>query len=90
MLEKRQGSRKPAVHITDADFEDNLALITNYMEQAQLLLSRLEMAAETIGLHANWKKTENMLFNQDEAELKTLSGDFLKQVHDSNILVCGL
>ena len=74
MLEKRQGSRKTAAYITNADFADGLALISNYMEQAQLLLSRLEMAAETIGLHANCKKTHYMLFNQDEADLKTLKG----------------
>ena len=73
MLEKRQGSRKTAVYSTNADFADDLALISNYMEQAQLLLSRLEMAAETIGLHANCK-TQYMLFNQEEADLKTLRG----------------
>ena len=82
MLEKRQGSRKPAVYITDADFADDQALISNYVELAQVLLSRLEIAAETIGLHANCKKMELMLFNQDETDLKTVSGDLLKQVHD--------
>ena len=34
MLEKRQGSRKPAVYITDANFADDLTLISKYMEQA--------------------------------------------------------
>ena len=29
MFEERQGSRKPAVYITDADFGDDLALISN-------------------------------------------------------------
>ena len=81
-LEKKQDSTKPALYITDTDFADNLALISNYMEQAQLLLSRLEMAAESIGLHANCKKMEYMLYSQDERDLKTLSGDLLKQVHD--------
>ena len=33
MLEKRQGSRKPAVYITDANFADDLTLISKYMEQ---------------------------------------------------------
>ena len=56
MLEKRQGSRKPAVCIIYADFADDLALILNYMKQAQLFLSRLDMAAEIIGLHANSQK----------------------------------
>ena len=86
MLEKRQGSRKLAVYITDADFADDLALTSNNMEQAQLLLSRLEMAAETTGLHENCKKTEYILFNQDETYLKTLSGDLLKQVPDFKYL----
>ena len=53
MLEKTQVSRKPAVYITDADFADDLTLISNYMEQDQLLLLRLEMAAGNIGLHEN-------------------------------------
>ena len=35
MLEKREGSRKPAVYITHAGFANDLALISNYMEQAQ-------------------------------------------------------
>ena len=86
MLEKKQFSREPAEYITDADFADDLELISNYMEQAQLLLSRLEMAAEAIGLHENCKKTEHMLLNQDETDLKTLSGDLLKQVHDFKYL----
>ena len=81
ILEKRQGSRKPVVYITDADFADDLTLISNYMEQAHLLLPRLEMAVETIGLLAKYKKTEYMFFSQDETDLKTLSGDLLQQVH---------
>lgn len=28
------GSRKPAIFITEADFPDNLALLSNYMEQS--------------------------------------------------------
>ena len=44
------------------------------------------MAAETIVLHANCKKTEYMLFNQDEIDLKPMSGDLLKQVHDFKYL----
>ena len=58
MLEKRQGSRKPALYITDADFADDLTLISNYMEQAQIMLTRLEIAEETVGLHTNCKKTK--------------------------------
>jgi len=38
MVEERQSSRKPTVYITDADFADDLALLSNYIEQAQLFL----------------------------------------------------
>ena len=44
------------------------------------------MAAETIGFHANCKKADYMLFKQDETDLKTLTGDLLKQVHDFKYL----
>ena len=65
MLEKRQGSRKPALYITDADFADDLTLISNFMElvpyswkSRKLMLTRLEIAKETVGLHINCKKTK--------------------------------
>ena len=44
------------------------------------------MAVENVGLHANCKKMEYMLFDQGETDLKTLSGDLLKQVHDLKYL----
>ena len=86
MLEKKQDSRKPAVYITDADLADDHALISNCMDQDQLLLSRLEMATKTIGLHTNCKNTKFMLFNQGEPDLKAPSGDLLKQMHDFKYL----
>lgn len=82
----RQGSRRPATHITDADFADDLALLSNYVEQAQLLLLRLEIAAEAVGLHVNYKKTQYMLYNQADADLVTLEGKNLKQVEDFKYL----
>ena len=46
----------------------------------------VEMAVENVGLHANCKKMEYMLFDQGETDLKALSGDLLKQVHDLKYL----
>ena len=43
-----QSTRHPATYITDTDFADDIALTTNYLEQAQLLLLRLEVAAEAV------------------------------------------
>ena len=86
MLEERRSSRKPATYITDADFADDLALLSNDMVQAQTLLTRLEKAAETIGLHINSKKTEYMLINQADSGLKSLGYKQLKKVDDFKYL----
>ena len=85
-LTERQSRRHPEVNITDADFADDLALMSNTLEQAQLLLLRLEIAAETVGLHVNFKKTEYMRFNQEEGEVVTLDGNRLKEVVDFKYL----
>ena len=47
-LTPRQSSRHVATYITDTDFADDLALISDYLEEAQLLLLRLEVAAKTV------------------------------------------
>ena len=56
------------------------------MEQAQLLLQRLEIAGEAIGLHINCKEKEYMMFNQANTELKSQGGEILKQVEDFKYL----
>ena len=56
------------------------------MEQAQLLLQRLEIAGEAIGLHINCKEKEYMMFNQANTELKSQGGELLKQVEDFKYL----
>ena len=49
ILEKREGSRKPAVSITDAGFANDLALVSNYVEQAQRYF------------HQDWKWQQKLL-----------------------------
>ena len=85
-LDRSRSRRHPAKVICDTDFADDLALLSNSLEQAQELLTRLENAAKQIGLHINNSKTEYMLFNQDEGDLKTLDGDVLNQVEDFQYL----
>ena len=41
MLEKRLGCRKSTIFFTDQDFHDHLALLLNYMEQAQLFFTEI-------------------------------------------------
>ena len=49
-LYPRRSSRNPAIHLTDAGFADDLALISNSIQNAQTLLNSLESAANCVGL----------------------------------------
>ena len=56
--------RYPATTITDADYADDIAILTNTPDQAETLLHSLERAAASIGLDVNAHKTEYMCYNQ--------------------------
>ena len=49
--------------ITDADYADVIALLTNIIAQDETLLHSLERATAGIGLHVNAHKTEYMSSN---------------------------
>ena len=59
-LTKKRSRRYPAETITDADYADDIAILTNTPNQAETLLHSLEWAAAGIGLHVNAHKTEYM------------------------------
>ena len=90
-LHPRKSSRHPAVHLTDADFADDIALISNCIENAQTLLNSLESAANCVGLYLNNSKTEYMDYTKsnnsiDNMIIKTISGYILKRVDDYKYL----
>ncbi|GFR79620.1 hypothetical protein ElyMa_002292600 [Elysia marginata] len=74
--------------ICDADFADDVALMSNNVNQAQklLTLTGLERAARQIGPHINSSKTKYMFFNQDKGEQKTIGGEVLNKVEDFRYL----
>ena len=78
-LTKKRSRRYPAKTITDADYTNDLAILTNTPSQAETLLHSLEQAAAGIGLHVNAHKTEYMGFNQT-GNISTLDGSSLKLV----------
>ena len=87
MYQPRKSSRYPALHITDADFADDIALLSDNLQGAQSLLSSLESAANCTGLHLNETKTEIMPVNIcNNQEIKTLSENILKSVEDYKYL----
>ena len=56
-LKPSASRRYPALKITDADYADDLALISDSITGATALLHYLEIAAADIGLHINAAKT---------------------------------
>ena len=77
--------RHQAIIIIDTDFADDIALISDNLEKAQLLLLRVEIAADIIGLHVNEKKTEFMIINDVEGDLLILQGNALERVDDRGL-----
>ena len=63
-LVRRKSRRHHPIIITDTDFADDTALISEQISQAQVMLNRVETETRKIGLFLNEKKTETMQFNQ--------------------------
>ena len=63
-LTKKRSRRYPEKTITDADYADDIAILANTPNQAEILLHSLERAAAGIGLYVNAHKTEYMCYNQ--------------------------
>ena len=86
-VQRQRSRRVPAVVISDLDFADDLALLSEEIEQAQKVLLRLETEAEKVGLFCNAKKTEVQAFNQDHpVETKAKNGEMLKEVQNFKYL----
>ncbi|KAL5260789.1 hypothetical protein ACHWQZ_G010818 [Mnemiopsis leidyi] len=88
IITPRQSRRIPAVTVTDLDFADDLALLSNTIQEAQSLLNDLEVAAEKVGLCMNSSKTEFMTINIDseKALIKSKGGHSLEHVDDFKYL----
>ena len=74
-LLKTKNRHYPAETITDADYTDDQALLTNTPAQAESLLHSLEQAAGGISLHMNTNKTVHI------ATFKWQASKISRQVH---------
>ena len=79
-LTKERSRSYPGQIITDADYADDIALLSNAPDQAETLLHSLERATAGIDLHVNAHKMEYMSFNQ-RGDISTLNGSSLKVVY---------
>ena len=82
----RRSRRIGPLNITDLDFADDIALLSDTAAQAQELLRKVENAACCVGLHMNVKKTQFMTFNQPDVEIRTVDGSSLEEVNDFKYL----
>ena len=57
-LTKKTSTRYLTKTITDADYADDIAILSNAPAQVETLLHSLERATAGIGLHVNAQKTE--------------------------------
>ena len=80
-IEKRRSRRQHPIIITDTDFADDIALISEHISQAQEMIIRVETETGRIGLFLNEKKTETMQYNQEyETPIIGKSGGVIKVV----------
>ena len=71
--------------LTDADFADDLALLSDKIGNAEKLLKILETAAASVGLYMNTTKTKFIAVNT-EGTITAQNGCDLEQVNDFNYL----
>lgn len=61
--------------LTDIDFTDDIATISEEMDHAQDMLRSIELEGTKSGLKLNVKNTEMMLSNQDVQNVKSKDGN---------------
>ena len=85
-VNNRLCSRKPAEVITDLDFADDIALLSDTNKEAQELLTRVEKAASSTGLQMNVTKTKIMQYNQPKIAIRSLDNTEIDTVEDFQYL----
>ena len=80
-LIERRSKRYPAIQITDVDYADDLARVTNTTNEAiLLLLHNIEKGAKEIGLFINTGKTKFIsIYQRINEVIKSLTVRILKK-----------
>ena len=76
---------QPAKYITDVDFADEFALISDLVTNAESLLQSLEKAESLVGLHCSESKTE-FISTSPNCSLRSSAGTNITQVKDFKYL----
>ena len=90
LFQKCRTSRPPAIHITDLDYADDIAVLDSSKDGLQEATTKISNFGREAGLRINSKKTNTMVigkfhnqrpFPHDEMLELTISGDPLEQVN---------
>ena len=83
----RRSRRHPKEVLADLDFADDIALLSDAIEQAQELLLRVETECSKVGLGLNGPKTKYVAYNTEaQHQLRTRDGTVLEQKDDFKYL----
>ena len=82
----RRSRRVPPVMVTDLDFADDIALISDTAEKARELLLAVERECRQIGLRLNAKKTKVIAYNINDTTITTLGGEVIDVKEDFKYL----
>ena len=83
----RKSRRHPKEVMADLDFADDIALLSDAIDQAQQLLLKVELECKKVGLGLNGPKTKSLAYNVDDlSPLKTLDGTELEWKKDFKYL----
>ena len=85
-LSQRRSSRHPAIHITDIDYADDIAVTADTIKDAEKMLHQIEEAAEDIRLKINSDKTEYMSLNSKSDNMISRNGNSIKNVDNFKYL----
>lgn len=86
-LERRRSRGIGPKVLTDLDFADDIALLSEEIQQAQELLFRVERSVAKVGLAMNAGKTKVMSFNiKSKVDINTANGTHLEEVDDFRYL----
>jgi Reverse transcriptase (RNA-dependent DNA polymerase) len=88
LIKERDGSRKPAITLSDLEFADDIALVAETAEEAQKMLNSVDREARLAGLRINILKTKWMVFGDLAASSFNLfvSGQKIEKVNDFKYL----
>lgn len=71
--------RYPTVKFTDADYVNNLAITSDHLKDAKMLLQQLQKTTDEIELFVKAKKTEFIYYNQvHSGYIKSLKNENIK------------